>query len=159
GSGILCAKSRVVRGVPPQGGEGVTMSASGGRSSDNNRMRLGVAVVFAAALMSCSSGGAKGTQPPSMTATVGPRRVYRVVVEGSTGPVGQDIHTLEPVNPPSGRPTYAARNLGPGCARCRITDLSPNAVFDAGGTRLTQKIVWRVASGDILRGNYVGHFM
>jgi hypothetical protein len=36
--------------------------------------------------------------------------------------------------------------------------MSPNAVFDAGGT-LLQKIVWRAPRGDILRGNYVGHYV
>jgi hypothetical protein len=119
-----------------------------------------IAIVFAAALVSCSSGGTTDSQPPPSTAatTVGLRRAFDVVVAGSTGPVGQDIHTLKPVNPPSGRPTYSARNLGPGCSRCQITDLSPNAEFDAGGT-LTQKIVWRAASGNTLRGNYVGHFV
>jgi hypothetical protein len=124
------------------------------------RARFFAVVTFAAALVSCSSGGAKDTQPPpSMAATtVGSRRAYHVVVDGSTGPVGQDIHTLKPDNPPSGRPTYSARNLGPGCARCQITDLSPDAVFDAGGS-LRQKIVWRAASGDILRGNYVGRYV
>ena len=119
-----------------------------------------VAIAFATALVSCSSGGATDTHPPPSTAptTLGSRRAYHVVVDGSTGPFGQDIHTLKPVNPPSGRPTYSARNVGPGCARCQITDLSPSAAFDAGGA-LRQKIVWRVPSGDILRGNYVGHFV